>query len=208
MKTRAVASAAGRAFVHPQALVESATIGDGTRIWAFAHVMAGSRVGARCNIGDHCFVESGAWIGDDCTIKNGNMIWEGIRLEHGVFVGPGVVFCNDSYPRSPRLPLARARYAGKRTWLSPTVVREGASLGAGAVILAGITVGEFAMVAAGAVVTKNVAAHALVMGNPARPRGWVCQCGRRLVRRGCRFACSECGRSFTMMGGHAGVRPR
>jgi acetyltransferase-like isoleucine patch superfamily enzyme len=187
-------------FIHPTALVEASTIGDETRIWAFAHVMADSWVGARCNIGDHCFIESGAWVGDNCTIKNGNMIWEGVRLEHGVFVGPQVFFCNDSYPRSPRLPLVRSRYADKRRWLVPTVVREGASLGAGAVILPGVTIGEFAMVGAAAVVTKNVAPQALVIGNPARPHGWVCQCGRRLVRRGSRFVCSECGRRFAKTG--------
>ena len=194
-------------FVHPTAIVEASTIGDDTRIWAYVHVMADAWVGSRCNIGDHCFIESGTWIGDDCTIKNNTMICEGVRLEQGVFVAPHVSFCNNSYPRSPRLPVVRSRYADKRTWLVPTVVREGASLGAGAVILAGVTIGEFAMVAAGAVVTKDVARHALVMGNPARPRGWVCQCGQRLVRRGGRLKCSECGQNFAIRGGRVDVRP-
>jgi UDP-2-acetamido-3-amino-2,3-dideoxy-glucuronate N-acetyltransferase len=162
--------------------------------------MADSWIGARCNIGDHCFVESGAWIGDDYTIKNGNTIWEGIRLERGAFVGPQVCFGNDSYPRSPRLPLAQSRYADKRKWLVHTVVGEGASVGLGAVILPGITIGAFALVGAGAVVTRNVAPQAIVVGNPARQRGWVCLCGRPLAGRGRPLACSECGRRFTRRG--------
>jgi acetyltransferase-like isoleucine patch superfamily enzyme len=166
-------------FVHPTAIVETELIGPHTRIWAFVHVMANACIGANCNIGDHCFIESGAVIGDNVTVKNGNMIWDGIVLEDGVFVGPHVFFTNDRYPRSPRLPQARAKYAD-RGWLEPTVVRRGASLGAGATLLAGVTIGEFAMVGAGAVVTRNVPAHALVVGNPARVKGWVCECGRPL----------------------------
>jgi acetyltransferase-like isoleucine patch superfamily enzyme len=166
-------------FVHPAAIVETEQIGPHTRIWAFVHVMANAAIGANCNIGDHCFIESGAVLGDNVTVKNGNMIWEGIVLEDGVFVGPHVFFTNDRYPRSPRLPQARARYAG-RDWLEPTIVRRGASLGAGATLLAGITVGEFAMVGAGAVVTRDVPAYALVVGHPARVKGWVCQCGQPL----------------------------
>src|SRR5579862_6647573 len=96
-------------FIHPKALVETKNLGSGTRVWAFAHVMAGVRVGKNCNIGDHCFVESGAVIGDNCTVKNGNMLWEGVTLEDGVFVGPNVLFTNDLHPRSPRLPQARER---------------------------------------------------------------------------------------------------
>jgi acetyltransferase-like isoleucine patch superfamily enzyme len=186
-----------KTFVHPTAIVETTAIGKGTQIWAYAHVMKGAHVGARCNIGDHCFVETGAWIGDDCTIKNGNMIWDGVRLEQGVFVGPQVAFCNNNYPRSPRLSVVRSRYVDKRTWLVPTVIREGASLGSGAVILAGVTVGAFAMVGAGAVVTADVAPHALVVGNPARRRGWVCHCGHRLAGHGTRLTCPACGRRCT-----------
>ncbi|NLD73933.1 MAG: N-acetyltransferase [Chloroflexi bacterium] len=186
-------------YRHPTALVESEDIGPGTRIWAYAHVMADVHVGANCNIGDHCFVEAGAHVGDNVTIKNGNMIWEGVTLEDGVFVGPHAFFVNDLYPRSPRLPEARGRYTD-RTWLVPTLVRRGASLGAGAIILAGNPIGAFAMVGAGAVVTRPVPEHGLVIGNPARLVGWVCQCGLRLGFAEHEATCAGCGRRYHLEG--------
>ena len=179
-------------MIHPKALVETEDIGEGTRVWAFAHVMAGAKIGKHCNIGDHCFVESGAVIGDQCTIKNGTMIWEGVTLEEGVFVGPNVLFTNDLTPRSPRLPDAHARYSEKKNWLVPTKVERGVAIGAGAVILAGITIGEFAMVAAGAVVTKSVPAHRLVIGFGARVSGFVCRCGHSLQFRARSAVCKNC----------------
>ena len=166
-------------FVHPAALVDGAKIGAGTRIWAFAHVLAGACIGRNCNIGDHCFVEGGARIGDGVTIKNGVHVWEGLEIRDCVFVGPSVVFTNDRTPRSPRSAVAAARYRD-RGWLAPTVIEEGASLGANATVLCGIRVGKCAMVAAGAVVTRSVPAHGLVAGVPARLIGWVCACGARL----------------------------
>jgi acetyltransferase-like isoleucine patch superfamily enzyme len=172
--------------------VETDDIGKGTRVWAFAHVMAGAKIGKHCNIGDHCFVETGAVIGDQCTIKNGTMIWEGVTLGEGVFVGPNVLFTNDLVPRSPRLPDAVARYAEKKNWLKPTKVERGAAIGAGAVILAGITIGEYAMVAAGAVVTKSVPAHRLAIGFGARVRGFVCRCGHPLQFRVKSSICGNC----------------
>lgn len=178
-------------FIHPISIVEAEQIGQGTYIWAFSHIMPGVVIGANCNIGDHCFIESGAIIGDNVTIKNGNMIWDGVTLGDGVFVGPQVFFTNDLYPRSPRLPQAKKRYSN-RGWLLPTLVREGASLGCGAVILAGATIGEFAMVGAGAVVTKDIPPYALAVGNPARVRGWVCQCGQPLKFQEGIATCSDC----------------
>ena len=186
-------------FIHPTAIVETQQIGQGTRIWAFAHVMKDVSIGANCNIGDHCFIESGVVVGNNVTIKNGNMIWEGVSLEDGVFVGPHVFFTNDLYPRSPRLPQAKKRYSSRR-WLLPTLVGRGASLGAGAIILAGITIGEFSMVAAGAVVTRDVRPYALVIGNPARVRGWVCQCGQPLEFRKGTATCGDCGLNFFKSG--------
>ena len=124
--------------VHPAALVETDDIGVGTRIWAFAHILAGASIGRDCNIGDHCFIEGGARVGHGVTVKNGAMIWEGVTLEDGVFVGPGVVFTNDLRPRSPRGVETATRYEDTG-WLATTVVRRGASIGARAVILAECT---------------------------------------------------------------------
>jgi UDP-2-acetamido-3-amino-2,3-dideoxy-glucuronate N-acetyltransferase len=191
-------------YVHPSALVETTQIGEGTRIWAFTHVMAGVTIGAACNIGSHCFLEAGATIADNVTIKNGNMIWEGVTLEEGVFVGPGAIFTNDQRPRSPRLPQAQERYKNKG-WLVPTLVRRGASIGAGAIILPGVTIGEFAFIGAGAVVTRNAPPYGLVMGNPGARRGWVCECGSRLVFEGREGDCPECGRAYRHE--HSMVRP-
>jgi UDP-2-acetamido-3-amino-2,3-dideoxy-glucuronate N-acetyltransferase len=185
-------------FIHPKALVETKSIGAGTRIWAFTHVMTGARIGKNCTIGDHCYVESGAIIDDNTVVKNGNMIWEGVHLAEAVFVGPHVFFTNDLYPRSRHLAEANNRYLHKRNWLQPTKIEQGASLGAGAVILAGITVGKYAMIAAGSVVTKCIDPHALVMGNPARARGWVCSCGQRLHLRSASMVCKDCQLKFQL----------
>src|SRR3954451_24208421 len=174
-------------FVHPQGLCESETVGDGTRIWASAHVLAGGQVGREWIVCDGVFVESGAVVGDRVTLKNGVLVWDGVTIEDDVFVGPATVFTNDLRPRS------RAEFT-----LGRTLVRSGASLGANCTIVCGHTIGRFAFVAAGAVVTKAVLDHALVVGNPARRVGWVCECGERLpdVPPGGSVSCG-CGRSYT-----------
>jgi acetyltransferase-like isoleucine patch superfamily enzyme len=179
-------------LIHPAAIVETDDVGSGTRVWAFTHVLPGASIGRECNIGGHCYVESGAVVGDRVTVKNGNAIWAGVTLEEGVFVGPGVVFTNDRQPRSPRLGVSGARYDGE-AWLALTTVRRGATLAAGAIVLPGLTVGEFAFVAAGAVVTSDVAAHSLVVGTPARHVGSVCRCARRLDADADGGACPDCG---------------
>ena len=182
-------------FVHPSALCETDEVGAGTKIWAFAHVMSGAVVGSECNVGDHAFIESGARIGDRVTVKNLVMCWEGVTVEDDVFLGPAVVFTNDPYPRSPRMPQAASRYRRKEDWLEPTLVRKGASIGAGAIIRCGVTIGPFAMIGAGALVTKNVPAHCLVLGQPARSCGWVCFCGRRLDDE---LFCASCGLRYRL----------
>lgn len=150
-------------FQHPQALVESSSIGDGTRVWAFAHVLPGARIGRDCNVCDHVFVENDVVVGDRVTLKCGVQLWDGIRIEDDVFIGPNATFTNDPMPRS-RKHLAK---------YPETVVRKGASIGANATILPGLTIGQYAMVGAGAVVTHSVPPYAVVVGNPARIVSYV-----------------------------------
>ena len=173
-------------YVHPDGRCESSWVGPRTRIWAFAHVLEGAVVGADCNICDHAFVEDGALIGDRVTIKNQVLIWDGVTIEDDVFVGPAVVFTND---RTPRAHVHR-----ERSEFVPTVVRRGATIGANATIVCGVEIGQHSFVAAGAVVTRDVADHAVVRGNPARRTGWVCVCGTML---GADLAC-PCGRAFEL----------
>lgn len=152
-----------RYFRHPAAIVETERIGDRTRVWAFAHVLPGARVGADCNLCDHTFIENEVVIGDRVTIKCGVQVWDGVTLEDDVFVGPNATFTNDHFPRSGRHLPAPVR----------TLVRKGASIGANATIAPGVTIGERAMVGAGAVVTRDVASDTIVAGNPARIMGYV-----------------------------------
>lgn len=196
------AGEASSVYVHPTALVETGRIGAATRIWAFTHIANGAVVGENCNIGSHCYVEAGVRIGNSVTIKNGNFLWAGVTIRDGAFVGPQVVLTNDLHPRSPRLAQASPRYSSDE-WLAPTLVEEGASIGGGAVILAGVTLNRFCMVAAGAVVTKSVPAHALVMGVPAKVAGWVCSCGTRLEFEGKEksASCEQCFREFELIDG-------
>ena len=145
-------------FQHPSALVQSTKIGEGSRIWAFSHVLPGAVIGKECNICDHTFIENDVVIGDRVTIKCGVQIWDGLRIEDDVFIGPNATFCNDPFPRS-RQHLEK---------YPVTTIQQGASIGANATILPGLTIGQFAMVGAGAVVTHSVPSFAVVVGNPAR----------------------------------------
>jgi UDP-2-acetamido-3-amino-2,3-dideoxy-glucuronate N-acetyltransferase len=171
-------------FVHERALCESDRVGPRTRIWAFAHVMQGASIGADCNIGDHVFIESGAHLGDRVIVKNAVLVWDKVTVEDEVFLGPNMVFTNDFMPR------VMARRSPEE--FLPTLVRRGATIGANATVVCGITIGEHAFIAAGSVVTRDVPAYALVVGNPARWTGWVCACGRKV---GLELVC-ECGRAY------------
>jgi UDP-2-acetamido-3-amino-2,3-dideoxy-glucuronate N-acetyltransferase len=150
-------------YVHPSGICESDQVGDGTRVWAFAHVLPGARIGANCNINDHVFIENDVVVGDRVTVKSGVQLWDGVRLGDDVFVGPNATFTNDLFPRSKEYPEAFAE----------TVVGPGASIGGGAVILPGVRIGRRAMVGAGAIVVRDVPAHAIVVGNPARIVGYT-----------------------------------
>ncbi|RZS40926.1 transferase family hexapeptide repeat protein [Herbihabitans rhizosphaerae] len=159
-------------FVHPKGLCESDMVGSGTRVWAFAHVLPGARVGRDCNICDGAFVEGGAVLGDRVTVKNGTLVFAGVHCGDEVFLGPNVLFTNDLRPRA-----AIRKSAAE---LVSTTVDRGASLGAGVVVVCGVHIGRYAFAAAGSVITADVPPHAFVAGNPARPKGWVCECGERL----------------------------
>ena len=156
--------------VHHTALVATDQVGPGTRIWAFCNIQEGVRIGSDCNICDHCFIEQGVVIGDRVTIKNGVALWSGVTLEDDVFVGPGAVFTNDVYPRS-KAYLERP---------ATTLVRRGATIGANATVVAGHSIGAYAFIGAGAVLTKDAPDFSLWLGNPARQVGFVCKRGKRL----------------------------
>lgn len=174
-------------YIHPQAIVESNNIGARTRIWAFAHILKGAKIGSNVNIGDHCFMENDVIIGNNVVIKNGISIWDGIIIEDGAFLGPNVVLTNELFPRS-----------GFPKGLEKTLIKRGATVGANATILTGITLGEYCTIGAGSVVTKDVPSCALMYGNPAIQKGWVCICGLKLIFNRNRKANCSCGRKFIL----------
>jgi len=176
-------------FIHLTAVVDDgAKIGEGTKIWHFSHVMSGARIGRGCTLGQNVFVGKNVVIGDNVKIQNNVSVYEGVILEDDVFCGPSMVFTNVDRPRSA-FPTDRARYL-------KTVVKRGATIGANATIVCGHTIGEHAFIGAGSVVTKDVPAHAIVYGNPARIRGWACECGEPLEFEGDEAVCSACGRRY------------
>jgi len=157
--------------IHFSAEVLTQNIGEGTMIWQFAVVLAGASIGSNCNINCHTFIENDVRIGNNVTVKSGVYIWDGISIEDNVFIGPNVTFINDRYPRSKQYPEK----------FQQTIVQYGASLSANATILGGISIGKFALIGAGSVVTKPVPDFAMVMGNPARISGWVDEHGNKLA---------------------------
>lgn len=169
-------------YVHSTAEVSAeAALGEGCRVWRLVHIREQAVVGAGSIVGAGVYVGAGVRLGRNCKIQNNALLYEGLRLEDGVFVGPQVCFTNDFLPRAvnPDLSLKRAE-----DWaVAQTLVKEGASVGARSVVIAGVTIGKWALVGAGSVVTNAVDDHALVYGQPARVRGWVCFCARRLALR-------------------------
>lgn len=175
-------------MIHPSADVQSSTIGEDTVIWQYCVVLPGAHIGRECNINCGVFIENDVVIGDRVTVKCGVQLWDGIMVGDDVFIGPNVTFANDARPRSRHRPDAFLR----------TKILAGASIGANATILGGVTIGEYAMVGAGSVVTRDVPPHGLWYGNPAREKGHVCSCGQKL-NAGLR--CDQCGSEFAMRAG-------
>ncbi len=184
-------------FIHPTAVVEEGVeIGEGTRIWHFVHVRKGAKIGRNCNIGKGVYIDAGVEIGNNVKIQNFVSVYRGVKVEDDVFLGPHATLTNDLYPR-----------AFNKEWeVIPTLIKKGASIGANATVVCGVTIGEYAMVGAGAVVTKDVPPHGLVLGNPARLKGFVCYCGRPFRREDIEelneevaiFRCRHCGRKVVI----------
>lgn len=173
-------------YVHPTSVIdEHVEIGEGTRIWHFCHIQSGAVIGRNCSFGQNVNVSNNVRIGNGCKVQNNVSLYEGVELEDYVFCGPSCVFTNDLTPRA-KYPKGRAGYR-------KTLLKLGASIGANATIVCGHTIGKWAMVAAGAVVASDVPDHALVMGVPARIRGWVCECGNVLSDD---LVCNKCGRAY------------
>jgi UDP-2-acetamido-3-amino-2,3-dideoxy-glucuronate N-acetyltransferase len=178
-------------MIHPLADVQSDHIGKNTRIWQFAVVLGEARIGEDCNINCHTFVENDVIIGNRATVKSGVYLWDGLRVGDDVFIGPNATFVNDPYPRSKRYPEK----------FQNTVLKNACSIGAGSTILGGLTIGEYAMIGAGSVVTKHVKAYALVVGNPARQIGWVNVHGEKLKTVGDSEWTDSLGHNYTEVDG-------
>jgi len=173
-------------FVHPTSIVDDdVIIGEGTKIWHFSHVQSGARIGKNCSFGQNVNISNNVTIGDGCKVQNNVSLYEGVQLEDYVFCGPSCVFTNDLTPR--------AKYPKGHSGYKPTIVHEGASIGANATVVCGHEIGRWALIGAGAVVTSNVPDHALMLGIPARVKGWACECGELL---GEELVCSKCGRKY------------
>ena len=181
-------------FVHPTAIVDpGARIGPGTKIWHWVHVCAGARIGANCVLGQNVFVGNRVVIGNNVRIQNNVSVYDEVTLEDDVFCGPSMVFTNVVNPRS---------HVSRKDEYRRTLVRRGASIGANATVVCGYEIGEYAFIGAGAVVTREVPAYALMVGMPARRVSWMCQCGEQLPSRSGAVSCAKCGKRYRI-GKHA-----
>ena len=176
-------------YIHPKAIVETRNIGEQTRIWAFTHILEGAAIGKNCNICDHTFIEGKVIVGSNVTIKSGVYLWDGLEIEDNVFIGPSATFTNDIRPRSKSYP----------SEFEKTYIKKGASIGANATIICGLTIGEWAVVGAGSVVTKDVPDYGLVYGSPARIKGYVCECSEDIVFENSKAKCA-CGKAYELKG--------
>ena len=175
-------------FVHPTAVVdEGAEIGGGTKIWHFTHIMAGARIGENCIIGQNVFIGSGAILGDNIKVQNNVSIYDGTILEDDVFCGPSMVFTNVFNPRS---------FISRKKEFRKTLVKKGVTLGANVTVICGNTIGQYAFIGAGSVVTRDVPDYALVYGNPGKVKGWICQCAEEIGFRSGKAACKACGKKY------------
>lgn len=180
-------------FSHPLSIVDDeAQVGEGTKVWAGAHIMGGAQVGRSCNIGEHCFIENGVVIGNNVKLKNNVALYTGVVCEDDVFLGPSCVFTNVINPRS---------FIERKHEFRKTIVRKGASIGANATVICGHTIGRYAFVGAGAVVSRDVPDYALVYGCPAEVHGYVCRCGCKLEFDNGHGVCGDCGAEYTIDGG-------
>jgi UDP-2-acetamido-3-amino-2,3-dideoxy-glucuronate N-acetyltransferase len=175
-------------FIHPTAIVdEPDEIGNGTKIWHFTHIMSGARIGRDCIIGQNVFVGPGALLGNNIKVQNNVSIFDGVTLEDDVFCGPSMVFTNVFNPRS---------FISRKKEFRKTLVRKGATIGANVTIVCGNTIGQYAFIGAGSVVTKDVPDYALVYGNPGKVKGWVCQCAMEITFRSGKALCQACGKKY------------
>jgi UDP-2-acetamido-3-amino-2,3-dideoxy-glucuronate N-acetyltransferase len=190
-------SAANEYFVHKTAVIdEGVSIGNGTKIWHFSHVLSGSKIGEQCNIGQNVVIGPDVSIGNTCKIQNNVSVYKGVTLEDGVFCGPSMVFTNVYNPRAEIRKMDQVR---------PTLIKKGSTIGANATVICGVTLGFYSFIGAGAVITRNVADYALVVGNPAKRIGWMCECGERLPDD---LECLSCGKRFDKKGEGVGPADR
>lgn len=186
-------------FIHESSYIdENVQIGSGTKIWHFSHIMSTARIGENCNIGQNVVISPGVILGNGVKVQNNVSIYSGVICEDGVFLGPSMVFTNVINPRA---------FIERKAEFKQTLIKKGATIGANATIICGNTIGQYAMIGAGTVVSKDIPDYALVYGNPAKQQGWVCQCGVKLEFKNNEAKCSECGLGYHSINEGKQIKP-